>query len=71
MRDQPAQVVSLTVTIKDQPQSFVLNVDRGAVGPQQRLFVYADRGGIKDRLPVLGLRKQKYEPTRAGSGQCS
>ena len=60
MGDQPGQVVSLAVPLEDQAESLFLYIDRGAIGPQECLFVHTDRGGIDDGLAVLGLGKEQH-----------
>src|SRR5450631_2588562 len=67
MGDEPGQVIALAVSLEDDLQRFLLNIDRSTIGPDQRLLVYTDRRGIDDGLPVLGLGKQQYATAWTGS----
>ena len=52
--------------IHDKANRLFVKVDRGTVGPQQRLLIDTDCGRIDHYLPVLCLRKKQNPATWTG-----
>ena len=61
MSDQPFQI---HFTVHHKLHRILLQIDRSAIRPQQRFFIYTNCSGIKSGVPVNGLREQQNPASR-------
>ena len=57
VRDQVRKIEPITIPRKNHLRHIILNRNRSAVRPHQRLLIYTDGRRIERSLAMLGLRK--------------